>query len=149
MTSRSQVAALAVALSLCAPDARADDAAVGLAPVGILVPLAVVGGLITTIALAIDVGDGDKAHPAMRNVALGCAGFNILAGTGGLIAGALIDDDDLRPVIYAVGGAVWAIGLTGGVLGLVVDTYNTDPGQATLAVSPTAGGAVWSVSGSF
>ncbi|RLB63925.1 MAG: hypothetical protein DRI90_05780 [Deltaproteobacteria bacterium] len=145
---RISAAALALGLLLCAAPARASDAAVGLAPVGIIVPIAAVGGLLTTIILGIDISDGAPVHPTLRNVSLAFAGINVLMGSGGLIAGALIEDNDLRPVFYGAGGGVLAIGLTGGVFGLVVDTYESDPTVA-LQVTPTLGGASWAFSGSF
>ncbi|MBW2458977.1 MAG: hypothetical protein JRI68_31045 [Deltaproteobacteria bacterium] len=148
-TPRIWAAAVALALPLVAPEARAAEQAVGLAPLGSLVPVAAVGGVITTIVLGINVGDGDPVHPSIRDMSLAVAGINILSGTGGLVAGALIEDDDLRPVFYSVGGAVMAIGLTGGVLGWVVDTYEVNHGAVTVQAAPTRGGACWSVSGSF
>jgi len=144
-----RLAVIALGLALFVPEARASDSAAGLAPVGIIVPVAAVGGLVTTVILGIDIGEGNDVHPALRNVSLAFAGLNILSGTGGLIAGALIEEDDLRPVLYGVGSAVLAIGLTGGVFGLVVDTYEPSYDAMQLHVTPTLGGASWAVSGSF
>ncbi|MEZ4474000.1 MAG: hypothetical protein R3F60_25075 [bacterium] len=89
-------------------------------PVGGILAVGVIGGLGSTLLLA--TSDG-PVHPALRNIGLGCAAINVTAGTAGLIASRFIDDDTPRTLVTIGASTVLAIGLTGGVLGLLADTY--------------------------
>ncbi len=103
-------------------------------PVAGIVALSNLGGLGTTLMLAVNDG---PVHPALRNIALGCAGINVAAGGTGLILGGLSDNDDgLGTLIMIGGGAMLGLGLVGGALALTTDTYEV----ATVGISATPEG---------
>lgn len=134
--------ALALALALGAAPVRADPAAVGLAPLALLVPAAAVGGVITTVWVGGAVARDAPVDRALRSVTVGLAGLNLLAGGVGLVAAAVSDEDGIGPVLYGVGGALAALGATGLVLGLVVDTAPAQARSARAVVLvPTGAGA--------
>ncbi|MCB9539358.1 MAG: hypothetical protein H6704_24345 [Myxococcales bacterium] len=157
---RRQVGGWAVGLMmltlLAAPGAaRAQSsdpwAGAGLGLGGILA-IAVGGGLLTTILIGIDVVDDRTVSPALRNVALGCAGVNIAFGTTGLILTGYLDEEDadLKPVLYSVSGAVLALGLVGGGFALAAEPWATkDPQGQALRLAPTPGGAAAVWTGTF
>ncbi len=120
--------------------------------IGGILAIAVGGGLLTTLLIAPDVVDDRSVAPALRNIALGCAGVNIAFGSAGLIATGYLDEEDadLKPVLYSVSGAVLALGLVGGGFALAAEPWgSTSEGQQGLRVAPTPGGAVAVFGGTY
>lgn len=123
----------------------ASDAAAGLAPVAAIPAVGVIGGSITTVLLAQQIGEPESVHPALRNIAFGFAGINVLFGAGGLVAVALVGDDDFEPVGYSLSGAVLALGLVGGGLAWATDPWTPRDEAAGLSVvaGPDGAHAAW------
>lgn len=145
MNARTRGWIYALALVALAPAARADGLGAAALPVAAIPAITVIGGLLTTPIVATSMDQ--KIHPALRNITLGCAGGNVLFGTTGLIVTAVIADDDLAPLAYSLSGATLALGLVGGTLGLVADTYT--PTNELPTVVPTGDGALLVWSGAF
>ncbi|MCB9549192.1 MAG: hypothetical protein H6706_25595 [Myxococcales bacterium] len=131
---------LCAATLLAASPANAAGAGDAIAlPVGGILAAGVIGGLGTTLILA--VSDGE-VHPALRNIGLGCAAINVTAGTAGLIASRYLDDDDPKTLVTIGASTVLAIGLAGGLLSLLADTY-TPAGNAQVTPLPGGLAASW------
>ncbi len=119
----------------------AAEAGVGLAPLAVIPAAGVIGGSISTVLLAQQIDEPNSVHPALRNIALGCAGINVLFGAGGLVATAFVDDDDFKPVGYSLAGAVLGLGLVGGGLALATDPWEPKEERSALRVVPSTDGA--------
>jgi hypothetical protein len=125
-----------------------SDTGAAFAPLAAVPVFGVLGGIFTTVVVAGDLSDGQKTHPAVRNIGLACGGINVAFGTAGLIATALVEENDFAAVTYTVSGTLVMLGLVGGTLSLVTDTYDPDA-QYGVWVAPTPGGAVGALTLSF
>ncbi len=143
-----------VALLVGAAPARAQSsdpwAGAGLG-IGGIFAIAVGGGILTTLLIAPEVVDDHPVSPALRNIALGCAGVNVAFGTTGLIVAGFVDEEDadLKPVLYGVGGAILALGLVGGSFALAAEPWRTSGEPQGLRLAPTPGGAAAAWTGRF
>ncbi|MCA9543212.1 MAG: hypothetical protein KC613_02450 [Myxococcales bacterium] len=134
--------ALLATTLLSAPPALAGDAgSLGLSVGGMLL-LTVGGGVVTSVLLGQAVTDDERVHPALRNMGFGFGGVNLALGTAGLIAGALVEDEDVKLAVQISAGAFAALGLTGLTFAFLSDPYP----EQQVALAPLTGGgalAVW------
>jgi hypothetical protein len=126
-------------LALTAPRVvRAQGMGMAPLPLSAVPVLSVVGGLATSTLIGIDLADGQRTHPAVRNIGLGCAGLNLLMGLTGVILTATLDAGDWAPLSYSISGTVLALGAVGGGLALAADTYDPHPRRDPTVKEPAS-----------